>query len=43
MTDLDLGARCDAHTGEALQPRCKLCQLLNREYHVLGIEGGESE
>ena len=42
MSDLDLGARCNSHTGEAFQPRCPACESLNREYQTLGIVGGEA-
>ncbi|MDR6613592.1 hypothetical protein [Leifsonia sp. 1010] len=30
-TNLDLGARCDEHAGEAFQVRCAACDQANRE------------
>ncbi len=37
MSLVDVGARCEAHTGEVWLPNCGACISLNREYDALGL------
>lgn len=32
---IDLGVRCDAHTGEVFPPRCPVCASLTGEWEAM--------